>query len=78
MKFFDSKKILPKCTDDLQEEVFCVSNVKQVGLARWANLSDEEPDGGHDHDEYEFKYIGCYVDPLFWMGPIEGVFVSIK
>lgn len=72
MKFNESKKIMPESTHNLINEIFCVSNGKDFALARWANLADEHPEGGYDFDEFDFKPYGCYVEPLFWAGPIAG------
>ena len=57
MEWNDSKKIYPKQTCDLQDEIFCISDGEKIGLAIWVNLFSENPDCGASQDEYDFKII---------------------
>lgn len=70
MKWNDSNIIYPKQTCEIQDEIFCISDGKEIGLAIWVNLCSENPDCGADQDEYDFKIIGGFIEPKFWVGPI--------
>ncbi len=66
----------PEASCSMEDELFCVSDGQTIGLARWANLMCEYPEGGYDYDEYDFKNLGDYIDINFWVGPINRVHVS--
>lgn len=76
MKWNNSCEIYPKPTCDLEDEIYCISDGKQIGLAIWVNLCKEDPDCGADHDEYEFKCLGRFIESKFWVGPINRIYVG--
>ncbi len=78
MNWNDSNVIYPKQSCEIEGEIFCISDGEQIGLGIWVNMSSEEPEAGHDQDEYDFKIIGGFIDPKFWVGPIsKSIFYAI-
>jgi hypothetical protein len=75
MKWNNFKKIQPKNSCEIENEIFCISDGKEIGLAMWVNLCKEDPDCGADHDEYDFKCLGSYIKSKYWVGPINRIYV---
>lgn len=76
MEWNNSSKIYPKATCKLEDEIFCISDGEEVGLAMWINLHKEFPEQGHDCDEYDFKCLGPYIEQKFWIGPINKIYLD--
>jgi hypothetical protein len=76
MEWNDAKKVYPKSTYDLQDEIFIVSDGKNIGFAVWVNLCSEDSECGADQDEYDFKCLSGFIEINFWIGPVKKVYAN--